>query len=62
LRLKAQNKLYPSIVPVLGLVTCLVLQVFIFFVSPQSLDLGIAGLLGGTIYYIAKKRSSRTHA
>jgi APA family basic amino acid/polyamine antiporter len=62
LRLKAQNRLYPSIVPVLGLVTCLVLQVFIFFVSPQSLDLGIAGLLGGTIYYIAKKRSSRTHA
>jgi APA family basic amino acid/polyamine antiporter len=35
LRLKAQNRLYPSIVPVLGLVTCLVLQVFIFFVSPQ---------------------------
>jgi APA family basic amino acid/polyamine antiporter len=62
LRLKAQNRLYPSIVPVLGLVTCLVLQVFIFFVSPQSLDLGLAGLLGGTIYYIAKKRSSRTHA
>jgi APA family basic amino acid/polyamine antiporter len=62
LRLKAQNRLYPSIVPVLGLITCLVLQVFIFFVSPQSLDLGIAGLLGGTIYYIAKKRSSRTHA
>jgi APA family basic amino acid/polyamine antiporter len=62
LRLKAQNRLYPSIVPVLGLITCLVLQVFIFFVSPQSLDLGLAGLLGGTIYYIAKKRSSRTHA
>ena len=62
LRLKAQNKLYPSIVPVLGLVTCLVLQVFIFFVSPQSLDLGVAGLLVGTIYYISRKLFRRAHA
>ena len=61
LRLKAQHRLYPSIVPVLGVATCLVLLAFIFFISPQSLDLGVAALLGGTIYYVAKKFSSRTH-
>ena len=61
LRLKRQNRLYPTIVPVLGIVACLVLQVFIFVISPQSLDLGLAGLLAGTIYYVAKRRSSRTH-
>jgi APA family basic amino acid/polyamine antiporter len=55
LRLRKQYRLYPSIVPVLGIVTCLVLLIFIIFVSPQSLDLGVAGLLLGTIYYIAKK-------
>jgi APA family basic amino acid/polyamine antiporter len=61
LRLKAQNRLYPSAVSVIGIATCLVLQVFIFFISPQSLDLGIVGLLAGAIYYIVKKkRSSRT--
>lgn len=61
-RLKAQNRLYPSIVPVLGIATCLVLLVFIFFVSLQSLDLGIAALVGGTIYYVAKKLSRRARA
>jgi basic amino acid/polyamine antiporter, APA family len=61
LRLKTQHKLYPSIVPVLGVSTCLALLVFIFFISPQSLDLGVIALLGGTIYYVAKKLSSRAH-
>jgi APA family basic amino acid/polyamine antiporter len=61
-RLRRQNRLYSSIVPVLGIATCLVFLVFIFFVSPQSLDLGIVGLLGGTIYYVAKKLFRRAHA
>jgi APA family basic amino acid/polyamine antiporter len=55
LRLRKQYRLYPSIVPALGIVTCLLLLIFILFVTPQSLDLGVAGLLLGTIYYIAKK-------
>jgi basic amino acid/polyamine antiporter, APA family len=61
LRLREQNRLYPSIVPILGIATCLVFIVFIFFVSPQSLDLGIAVLVGGTIYYVAKMLSRRAH-
>ena len=55
LRLRKQNRLYPKIVPVLGIVTCLAFLVFIFFISPQSLDLGIVGLLAGTIYFIARR-------
>jgi len=55
LRLKAQKRLYPSIVPALGTATCLGLLVFILFVSPQAWDLGAAGLAAGAIYYIIKK-------
>jgi APA family basic amino acid/polyamine antiporter len=61
LRLKTQNRLYPRIVPALGIATCIVLLVFIFFFSPQSIDIGVAGLLGGTIYYIAQKLSRRKY-
>ncbi len=57
LRLEEPHRLYSSIVPVLGLVNCLTFLVYIFFVAPASLDLGIAGLLGGTIFYSAKKLS-----
>jgi APA family basic amino acid/polyamine antiporter len=61
LRLKKQNRLYPTIVPVLGIIASLILQAFIFVISPQSLDLGLVALLAGTIYYIAKRRSNRIH-
>ncbi len=54
LRLKVQERLYPSVVPALGTATCLALLVFILFVSPQAWDLGVAGLVAGTIYYIIK--------
>lgn len=43
LRLKAQKRLYPQVVPTLGTATCLILLVFILFVSPQAWDLGVAG-------------------
>jgi APA family basic amino acid/polyamine antiporter len=55
LRLRRQNRLYPKIVPILGIATCLAFLIFIFFISPQSLDLGIVGLLAGTIYFIASR-------
>ncbi len=62
LRLKRPYQLYPSIVPVLGIITCLVFMFYIFFISPTSLDLGIAGLLIGAIYYIAKTLSQKRTA
>ncbi len=62
LRLKAQKRLYPRFVPALGTATCLALLVFILLVSPQAWDLGVAGLIVGTIYYIIKRllRQGRT--
>ena len=59
LQLKRPNRLYPSIVPIMGIATCLTFLVYIFFVAPATLDLGIAVLLGGAIYYSAKKLSEK---
>jgi len=55
LRLKAQKRMYPLVVPALGAFTCLALLIFILFASPQAWDLGAAGLAAGTIYYSIKK-------
>jgi len=55
LRLKAQKRMYPLVVPALGTFTCLALLIFVLFVSPQVWDLGVAGLAAGAIYYIIKK-------
>lgn len=54
LRLKVQKRLYPCIVPVLGIITCIALLAFILFASPQALIIGVAGLIAGTVYYAAK--------
>lgn len=56
MHLKGKNRLYPSIVPVLGIATCLLLLGFIVFTSPQTLDVGIAGLAIGAIYYFVAKK------
>jgi APA family basic amino acid/polyamine antiporter len=56
LRLKAEKRKYPKIVPTLGTVTCLALLVFIVYASLQSWIIGIASLLAGAIYYVAKQR------
>ena len=63
LRLKAQKRMYPRFVPTLGTATCLALLVFILLVSPQAWDLGVAGLVAGTIYYFVKRflRQGRAH-
>jgi APA family basic amino acid/polyamine antiporter len=58
LRLKVQKRLYPWIVPVLGIATCLVLLVFILFASPQAWIIGVVGLTAGAIYYVFKETIS----
>jgi len=57
-RLKVQKRMYPRIVPTFGIVTCLALLAFIIFVSPLVWMIGIAGLVTGAIYYVAKKKFS----
>jgi len=55
LRLKAQKRKYPLVVPALGTSTCWALLIFILFVSPQAWGLGAAGLAAGAVYYIIKR-------
>ncbi|MEM3077939.1 MAG: amino acid permease [Nitrososphaerales archaeon] len=59
LRLKAREKLYPKVVPVLGIFTCLALLILTLFVSPDAGVIGATGLIAGAIYYFVKKRFSQ---
>jgi APA family basic amino acid/polyamine antiporter len=59
LRLKTSDRVYPRIVPALGVSTCLGLLVALLFTSPRAWLIGIAGLAGGTSYYAAKGRLLR---
>jgi basic amino acid/polyamine antiporter, APA family len=54
LRLKAEERLYPRFLPILGAASCLGLLVFTLFALTQALLIGIAGLAAGIIYYAVK--------
>jgi len=54
LRLRAEKRLYPRVVPVLGTISCLALLIFILFASPEAWMIGTAGLAAGVIYYLFK--------
>jgi APA family basic amino acid/polyamine antiporter len=56
LRIKVQKRVYPRIVPVLGAATCLLLLLFILFVSAQTWMIGGTCLIIGIIYYLAKQK------
>ena len=56
LRLTTAARVYPRIVPALGVSTCLVLLVALLFTSPRAWLIGIATLVGGALYYAAKGR------
>jgi len=58
LRLKIQKRLYSRIVPILGAATCITLLIFILFASLQAWIIGVAGLIAGAIYYMAKQKFS----
>jgi basic amino acid/polyamine antiporter, APA family len=42
--------------PLLGLATCLMLLVFLFFASPNAWVVGLVFLMAGSVYFIVKKR------
>ena len=57
LRLETTDRMFPKIVPVLGIVTCMILWFFILFASPRAWSIGVAALiLGAAVYYVAKER------
>ncbi|MGQ9780940.1 MAG: APC family permease [Nitrososphaeria archaeon] len=53
LKLKDDYRIYPRLIPTLGLVTCLVL---LMFVQLSVLLMGFVCLLAGAVYYMMKKR------
>jgi len=55
LRLKVQKKIYPRIIPALGIATCLALLIFILFASPEAWIIGVTALMAGAVYYVAKR-------
>lgn len=55
-KLKAESRLYPRVVPLLGLGMCLALLVVIVFASLQAWVVGVACLGVGGLAYVAKKR------
>jgi APA family basic amino acid/polyamine antiporter len=56
LRLKADARLYPRLLPAMGLGTCLLL---LGFVSPSALEMGLGCLAVGGVYYTLNKRRTR---
>ncbi|MEM3726575.1 MAG: amino acid permease [Candidatus Bathyarchaeia archaeon] len=55
-RVKTQGRMYPRIIPVLGVCTCLALLIFAFFASFQSWITGITCLAIGALYYSVKQK------
>ena len=57
MRLKAENRNYPRIIPFLGTASCLGLLAFVLFISTRAWIAGALGLLVGAIYYAANRRA-----
>jgi amino acid transporter len=55
LKLRSQKKVHGKAVPTLGAASCLGLLVFLFFISPESLIAGTAGLIFGGAYYLLRR-------
>ena len=55
LKLKNEKRLYKKMVPLVGLVTCIILLAFVLFASTEAWIIGGISLASGTIYYGLKK-------
>ena len=61
MRLPRSNRRYPSLVPVLGVVTCVAFIAFAVFLSPTAWVTGLATLGVGILYYLlVHRRMSRS--
>ncbi len=58
LKLKAGQRMYPQIIPVMGIITCALFAVIVIFKSPVAWIIGIIILLAGFIFYkFGRKRN-----
>ncbi|UCF45529.1 MAG: amino acid permease [Candidatus Bathyarchaeota archaeon] len=58
-KLKTEERRYSRLIPEMGLITCLVLLVFILFAAPKALTIGVICLITGAVYYGVKKYASK---
>jgi APA family basic amino acid/polyamine antiporter len=57
--LKIDKPRYPRIIPIVGLLTCILL---LFFLTPAAWIIGSLSLVVGTIYYLGIKKRNKTFA
>jgi amino acid transporter len=57
LRLDAEARRYPRLIPALGVASCLLFFVAILFVSPRAWLVGTATLAVGSVYYLLRHRA-----
>ena len=62
LKLKNEKRRYKKMVPLVGLVTCIILLAFVLFASTEAWIIGGISLISGTIYYGLKKYASKKTA
>ena len=62
LKLKNKKRRYHKLVPVVGLITCIVLLAFVLFAATEAWIIGGICLSSGTIYYGFKKYASKQTA
>jgi APA family basic amino acid/polyamine antiporter len=60
LKLTGRGRRFPRTIPGLGVATCLILLATILIASPRSWIIGIATLLGGTVFYIVRQAETRS--
>jgi APA family basic amino acid/polyamine antiporter len=61
-RLKIKKRLFPRVIPILGMASCLTLFVMVFFLLPTAFYAGASFLIGGTAYYNLKRRLEKKSA
>jgi len=59
LKLRPAKRRYHKLIPIVGLGTCIVLLVFVFFVAIQAWIIGGICLIAGAVYYLGKNQVLR---
>jgi len=58
LKLKSKKRLFPKVLPILGLLTCITLMAAVFVVATLAWIIGFSFLAIGTTYYYFRKKHS----
>jgi APA family basic amino acid/polyamine antiporter len=59
LRLETQKRVHQKILPGFGAITCTAMLAFLLFASPRSWTIGVACLIIGALYYVAKQKLTK---